>query len=81
MELIDIEDEEGAKHAMIPAPGGGENMAAQSDQMENRMEKILNKIPPDWDVAEKYGLANLAYDPSKCTDPYDMDSDKFCHCS
>lgn len=42
---------------------------------------MLAKIPPDWDLAEKYGLANLAYDPSKCTDPYDMKSDKFCHFS
>jgi hypothetical protein len=60
--LIEAEDEEGAKMA---------RSSAAADQMGDRMEKILNKIPPDWDVAEKYGQANLAYDPSKCTDPYD----------
>lgn len=83
-DLIQAEDEEGAKHAMIPppsGPGNGGDMSGQVDQMEDKMEKLLNKIPPDWDVAENYGKANLAYDPSKCTDAYDMNSDKFCHCS
>ena len=76
-DLIQAEDEEGAKHAMIPppsGPGGGGDMSGQVDQMEDKMEKLLNKIPPDWDVAENYGKANLAYDPSKCTDAYDMNS-------
>ena len=75
--LIDAEAEEGGKNALIPPPGGD---GAEVDQFENKIEKMLSKIPPDWDLAEKHGLANLAYDPSKCTDPYDMDSDKFCHC-
>lgn len=71
-ELIEAEDEEGAKMA---------RSSAAADQMGDDLEKILNKIPPDWDAAEKYGLANLAYDPSKCTDLYNKESDKFCHCS
>ena len=45
------------------------------------MEKLLNHIPPDWEVAERYGRATLAADPSKLTEAYDPNSDKFCHCS
>ena len=57
-----------------------ENGGNEGEALENKMEKLLNKIPPDWGIAKRHGLATLAYDPSKCTDPYDMNSDKFCHC-
>ena len=58
-------------------------MVPQQDQkvleLEDRQQKILNRIPPIWEDAEKYGKANLAYDPSKCTLNYSPDSEKFCH--
>jgi hypothetical protein len=41
---------------------------------------MLAKIPPDWVIAENHGRANLACDPSKLNEVYDMNSDKFCHC-
>ena len=31
-------------------------------------------------MAQEHGQANLAYDLSKCYDPYDVNSDRFCHC-
>lgn len=77
--MIQAEDVEGMKHAIIPPPGDGGGLD-EADQLEDKIEKMLNKIPPDWDIAEKHAQANLAYDPSKCTDPYDMNSDSFCHC-
>jgi len=70
------------KHAIIPPPsgsGGGDDMDG-ADALEDKIESMLSKIPPNWEVAEAHGKANLAYDPSKCTEPYDMKSDKFCHC-
>ena len=46
----------------------------------SKAEKFLNQIPPDWDLAEKHGKANLAYDLSQCSEPYNANSDNFCHC-
>ena len=71
------------KRSFLPPPttqGEIEANTDDADALESKMEKMLNKIPPDWDLAERHGLATLAYDPSKCTDPYDMNSDQFCHC-
>ena len=56
------------------------NLNNEPESLQKKIEKMLSKIPPDWDLAEKHGRANLAYDPTKCTDAYDMNSDKFCHC-
>ena len=50
------------------------------EDIGSKIEKMLNQIPPDWDLAERHGTSNLAYDPSKCTEPYDQNSEIFCHC-
>ena len=76
---------------MIPPPTDPELMGSMGDfdesqitdigdALEGKVEKMLNKIPPIWEDAEKHGKANLAYDPSKCEDIYDPDKENFCHC-
>ena len=48
--------------------------------MEDDIEKRLNKIPPNWDDAEKHGKSSLVFDLTKSNEVYSPDAENFCHC-